>query len=218
MKRLLLTLLLFLFVTGNILLLASPCVKSGVKVSPAKLVITIEDYPEKEINYKVKVTNPYSYDIRVSSRVIHPYDLTENYMRIPDLSWVKFLPETLDVPAKSYKEFEVLIDVPENEKTLHYNESWEVWVFVIPKILSGASGGTAIRVQLGVKLFIHTPTGTMGMQKPQSLYLLVGIILGLVVVTTVFFIIKKKEAVKADRKAIFYCRNKENSKFKNNKF
>lgn len=207
-KRLTLTFLLFLFVAGNILLLASPCVRSGVSVSPAKLYITIEEYPLKEIHYKVRVTNPFSYDIRASTRVTNPFDLKAGYMRIPDLSWIKILPETLDIPAKSNKEFEVIIDIPEKEKTLHYNESWEAWVIVTPIPLSaGGSGGVVFQVQLAARLFIHTPTGTMA-QTPIGLYLLIGIIGGFVILITFSSILKKKRTANIDKTAIFYYKKK----------
>jgi len=216
-KRLTLTFLLFLFVVGNILLLASPCVRSGYSVSPAKLFITIEDYPLKEIHYKFEVGNPYSYDVRASTRVVNPFRLDENYTRIPDLSWIKIIPETLDISRKSCKEFEVIIDIPEKEKTLHYNESWEAWVIVTPRPLSGEkSAGVLIQVQLAVKLFIHTPTGTMGTQAPLGLYLLIGIIGGFVILITFSSIIKKKRTENLDRAAIFYVKKKENDTHKKN--
>jgi len=199
-KRLILIFLLILFVAGNIFLCVSPCVKGDVKASPAKLTITIDDYPEKEIHYKIKVTNPYSYDLKTTARAIHPWDLTDNYMRIPDLSWIKTLPETFDIPAKSYKEFEVILDIPKNEKILHYNESWEAWILIIPNRQIGIMDGTgvAMQIQLAVRLFIHTPTDTMETQTPLGLYLLIGIIGGFVMLV-VSSILKKKRTVNVDK-------------------
>lgn len=217
MKRLTLTFLLFLFVVGNILLLAAPCVRSGVSLSPAKLYINIEEYPLKEIHYKIMVTNPFSYDIRAPSRVINPFSLKEGYTRIPDLSWIKILPETLDVPARSNKEFEVILDIPEKEKTLHYNESWEAWVIVEPRPLSDKkSASILIQVQLVVRLFIHTPADTMETQTPLGLYLLIGIIGGFVILIIFSSILKKKNTVNLDKKAIFYYKKKENDAHRKN--
>ncbi|UCD14080.1 MAG: hypothetical protein JSW60_01305 [Thermoplasmatales archaeon] len=210
MRRLILLLFLFLFVAGNILLVATPRVKSGIQVSPAKLYITIEDYPEKEIHYKIKITNPFSREITASAEVIHPYGMEENYTRIPDLSWVKLLPETLDTPAHSYNEIEVLVDIPENKKTLHCNESWETWVVVTPRLRS-ILGGTLLQIQLAVKLFIHTPKRTITsgtLPAPYILYPTFGFIICLIALFTTFFYIKKKRNIKADRPAIFYIKKK----------
>ena len=210
MKRTALVLLLFLFIVGNFLLLASPVVNGGVKLSPAKLIITMpEGYPEEEIQYKIKVTNPYSQDIEASSKAINPWDITENYARIPDLSWVKILPEKLTIPADSFKEFEVVIDIPESEKMPHYNESWEVWVLVIPKgPADRVKGGAVIQTQLAARLFIHTP-GTMKKQTPQNnLYLIVGIIIGFILIVAAVFYARKRRNIEADRAAIYYVKKK----------
>lgn len=208
MKRTALVLLLFLLIVGNFLLLASPVVKGGVKLSPAKLIITMpEGYPEEEIQYKIKVTNPYSQDIGASSKAINPWDITENYARIPDLSWVKILPENLIIPADSFKEFEVVIDIPESEKMLHYNERWEVWVLTIPKSAAGVKGGAVIQTQLAVRLLIHTP-GTMKQQTPQNPYLIVGIIIGFILIVAAVFYARKRRNIEADRAAIYYVKKK----------
>jgi hypothetical protein len=212
-RRLTLFIFLFLLVAGNIFLIASPGVRGGVKVSPAKLFITIEEYPEKEIQYKIKITNPFSQEITAYAEVIHPYEMEENYTRIPDLSWIKLLPETLDIPAHSYNEIEVLVDIPENKKMLHYNESWETWVLVAPRVKS-IWGGSVLQVQLAVKLFIHTPKGTMkswALPAPYILYPTIGVIICLIAFFTIFFYIKKKRTIKADRAAIFYVKKKDNS-------
>jgi len=216
-KRLILIFLLTLLVFGNILLCVSPCTKGEeVKVSPAKLTITIDDYPKKEIHYKIKVTNPYSYDLKTTTRVIHPWDLTDNYMMVPDLSWIKILPETFYIPGKSYKEFEVILDIPKNEKILHYNESWEAWIQIMPMRQIDTMNGTgvAMQIQYAVRLFIHTPTGAMETQKPVDSYLLIGIIGGFAMLIAVSFIIKKKRTVKEARTAIFYYKSKEKEDFK----
>lgn len=214
MKRQTLIFLLFLFLAGNIILLTSPCVKSGVKVSPAELIITIEDYPEKEIQYKIKVTNPFAWDITAYSKVIHPYDMKENYTTIPDLSWIEILPDTLDIPANSYKEFEVFINIPDNKKMLHYNQSWEVWIVVTPRLSSFSGGGALIQLQLAVRLLIHTPTGTMTswtLPAPYILYPILGIITCLMVLSAAFFYVNKKRNIKADKSAIFYVKKKKES-------
>ncbi len=209
MKRLITIFILFLLIAGNILLFASPLAKAGVSVSPGKLVIKMpEGYPKREIQYKIKVTNPYSKDIHASSRVIHPFELTEGFTRIPDKSWVQIIPETLDIPANSFKEFEVVINIPESEKTLHYNESWEVWALILPK-RHGTTGGAVIQIQLAVKLLVHTPTGEMTVQRSQEdTYLILGIIIGLIVLTTAYFYTRKKRNARVNRKAVYYVKKR----------
>ncbi|UCF12614.1 MAG: hypothetical protein JSW06_11380 [Thermoplasmatales archaeon] len=214
MKRQTLIFLIFLFLAGNIILLSSPCVKSGVKVSPAELIITIDDYPKKEIQYKIKVTNPFAWDIRVYSKAIHPYGKKENYTTIPDLSWIKILPVTLNIPANSYKEFEVFINIPEDKKMLHYNENWEVWVVVTPRLTSFSGGGALIQLQLAVRLLIHTPTDTMISWTPLAPYILypiLGIIISLMILSAVFLYVKKKRNIKDDKSAIFFVKKKKES-------
>ena len=209
-KRLTLAFLLFILLAGNISLLTSPCVRGGVEVSPAKLYIDIEEYPLKEIHYKVKVDNPFPYDIKASTKVINPFKLYENYTRIPNLSWIKIIPEKLVVPGNSYKEFEVILDVPEKEKTLHYNESWEAWVIVEPRSTSGSEKGSiTIQLQLAVKLLIHNPSGRMKTQTPLAIYLIIGIIGGFVILLTFFSILKKKQTINVNKTAVFYFKDKE---------
>jgi len=213
-KKLISIFLLILFLAGNILLLTSPSVKSAVKASPGLLHVYIEEYPEKEIHYKIKVSNPFNYDIEVSARSSHPYHINETYAKIPNLSWIKIVPESMEIPAKSSKEFEIIIDIPENERPLHYNKSWESRVIITPKNTQEAT--IVIQVQLAVKIFIHTPTGQMNEQTPLSLYIFIGIIGGFVILITVSFIFKKKRTVNMDRTAIFYYKKKEKDNHKKN--
>jgi hypothetical protein len=210
-KRLTLSFILILYIAGNIILLASPCVKSGVKVSPAELIITIEEFPEKEIQYKIKITNPYASDVHATVQAKHPYEISENYTNIPDLSWVKILPDSLYVPAKSSKEFEVLIDIPENEKTIHNNKSWETWIIVTPEIITGTKSSVVIQVQLGVKLFIKTPTGmetSRTILAPYIMYPMLGVIAFLIIFIMTFYHIKNKRNAMANDNAIFYFKKK----------
>jgi hypothetical protein len=54
--------------------------------------------------------------------------VTEGYSNIPDLSWIKVTPNPLSIPANPNGYFAIEIVIPEKEKTLHYDESWEVYV------------------------------------------------------------------------------------------
>lgn len=215
-RRLKSLVIIFLLVTVNILLITSPIVKSGVKVSPAKLIITIEEYPEKEIQYKIKITNPYSQEITASLEVKHPYEIEENYSQIPDLSWVKVYPESLVIPSDSYEEIEVIVDIPEDKKTIHNNEKWEAWVIVTPRLKS-VLGGMALQMQLAVKLFIHTPESKMtswSLPAPYIFYPILGAILFLTALFLTIFLIKKKRNINPNKAAIFYIKKKKENESK----
>lgn len=210
MRRLKLLILIFLLVAGNILLITSPIVKSGVKVSPAKLIITIEEYPDKEIQYKIKITNPYPQDITTSLEIKHPFEIKENYTRIPDLSWIKVIPESLDIPSDSSKEIEVIVDIPEDKKMLYNNEKWEAWVIVTPRIKS-IFGGMVLQMQLAVKLFIHTPKSTVtswNLPAPYIIYPVFGAILFVIALFLTIFYLNKKRNIKPNKANIFYIKKK----------
>ncbi len=216
MRRLKSLILIFLLVAGNILLITSPTVKSGIKVSPAKLIITIEEYPEKEIQYKIKITNPYPQDITASLGLNHPFEIEENYTRIPDLSWIKVFPESLDIPSNSFKEVEVIVDIPEDKKTLHNNEKWEAWVIITPRLKS-VLGGMVLQMQLAVKLFIHTPKTkevSWSLPTPYIIYPVFGAILCVILLFFTIFYFKKKSNIKPDRAAIFYVKKKKENESK----
>ena len=216
MRRLKLLIIIFLLVAGNIILITSPTVKSGVKVSPAKLIITIEEYPEKEIHYKIKITNPYPEDISTTLEIKHPFEIEENYTRIPDLSWIKVFPESIDIPSDSFKEIEVIVDIPEDKKTLHNNEKWEAWVIVTPRLKS-VLGGMVLQMQLAVKLFIHTPKTkevSWSLPAPYIIYPVFGAILCVIALFLTIFYFKKKRNIKPDRAAIFYVKKKKENKSK----
>lgn len=211
--------LLFFFIIATASLLIFPTVNAGVRVSPAKLVVTMENgYPKDGIQYKINITNPYSENITVSSRVINPFNLTANFTNIPDLSWVKVSSENLDIPAKSSKELVVFVDVPEGEKTRQYNKNWETWIQLTPEVYNNV-GGVAIQIQPTVKLFIHTPTGTATPDMPQFFYQLpaiTGIILVLAAIVLVFSYYKKKKSIQVNGEAMYYTKNKKNKDHKRN--
>lgn len=152
-----------------------------------------EGYPKEVIKYKIQVTNPYSYDVNASARVENPAigKLSDNYTFIPDLSWVKFVSETIYIPAGSSRFFELLIDIPDDEKPWHYNESWEAWV-VISSDRSGSSGDFLFKIELAVKLFINTPPGEKATMI-QNLYIILGIVVALIATSAAIFYVKKNK-------------------------
>jgi len=123
-----------LFLFGFILIFLPPTASSGgISIWPGKLTITMHtEYPEEEIRYEIEVNNLNQYDINVSATAENPalYNLKENYMFIPDLSWVSITPEILHIPSKESRFLEVNISIPDEEKPLYYDEHWHVCTVV----------------------------------------------------------------------------------------
>ena len=212
-----LTLILLLI----LLLSTSPDAKAvaSVSVSPAELHIEMSGgYPSYIPPGTLKVTNPYNTSIQVSAKVVSPWDLRENYITMPNLSWVNVSPQILDVPAKSSNVFNLSIQIPDNEKPLHYNESWEVWIYIIPYLSSDFNNtgqiGVGFQVQYMVRILIKTPPGEMGMQTPKDYYIFSIIFMLLIGIPIILFIVKNivtKKKIGADKKSTIFYFKKENS-------
>lgn len=215
-NRLLVILLFFFFIVGNIFVFTSQTAKAGVKASPAKLVITMPDgYPDEKIQYKIKVTNPYSENMTVISTIINPFKLASNYSNIPELSWIKISPEQLHVPPNSYGEVEVEIVIPEGEKNKQYNKQWEAWAYLTPKV-GGPDSTVSFQTQLAVRLFIHTPVGedsSKSMSSSPNFLILFGIIFGSLFLFILFKYLNNKKKSKYEPDTMFYV--KENKDHKN---
>ncbi len=197
--------------------------RESISAEPAKLTIEMGDkYPEETVNYNIRVTNTYSYDVEVLAKVINPLGLTKNYIKIPDLSWIDVNPKIINVPAYSSAEFEIIIKVPDEEKPFHYNESWEVWVLVTPHVPSEvddeSSVGTTFRIKYAIKVLISTPNGEKKLQSPQNLYIFLAGLIGFIVLAAIYFYVKGKRKIESNRAAIFYVKKKENGIHKNKKF
>lgn len=208
--------LLFFLIIGNITLFITPDVKGNVKLEPAELIISMpEGYPKEDIQYKIRVTNRYSFNITASTRIVHPFngDFIEGYTRIPDLSWVKIEPEILFIPAKESRDFLLHITIPESKKQLHYNESWEIWVIVLPKTSKkGSSSNTttvSFQMQLASRVLINTPPGEKKLELPQNFYLiLLGSIIGFAMLAVVYFYVNKRRRILDRRAAMFYVKSR----------
>lgn len=221
MRRIKTLFLVSLFLLGSTLIFSSPPVLSGgISIWPGKLTITMpEGYPEEEIRYEIEVDNLNSYDINVSAEIENPslHYLKKDYTFIPDLSWVSTTPEILYIPAYESRFLEVIITIPNEEKPLHYDERWEVWVVISEA--KDQSPGTIISIELAVKLFINTPPEKARQQIPQTLYLIMlSIIVGLIAVATFVFYAKKRERITyKKRPAILYFKKKKGGGSRNNR-
>ena len=207
--------LILLLILNMTLFVASTAKAAGVSVAPAKLTIEMNNgYPTEDIEYNIEVTNPYSYDIQASERVILPWDLNENYMVIPDLSWLSVSPETIDIPARSSNEFGINLEIPDEEKPLHFNESWEAWILIIPHLPPVAKTGQVgidISTRYAIRILIKTPPEEQKMETPQTFFIFLIGLVGFIVLSFVYFFVRRRRIL-ANRAAIFYIKKKNGKK------
>jgi len=170
-----------------------------------------EGYPSYVPKTSIKVTNPYDFDIQAHAKAIVPWNLRANYVVIPDLSWIDISPQILDIPARSSNVFEISIKIPENEKPNCYNQSWEVWIYIIPYVPPTENAGQIgvdIHVQYNVRILIKTPPGETNMQTSKDLYNFLIIFVVFIGISIILFIVKKiknRRIVEANKKAnVFY--------------
>ena len=209
MKKIIVMFLVFL-----ILFTSFSVVASGIKIWPGKHSITINRwYSEgEEVDHpRIQVTNTESYGINVSVSIDNPHvnTLSGGYSQIPDLSWVKVVPEVLYLPGGSSDFVEVFIEVPESEQSLYYNEKWEALVVFTPPMEPG--GGVNVQLELAVKLFIKTPEGEVAEIQPT--HILLFFFISLVILYLAYIFIKKKKS----SEAIFYFKKKKRGGSGNNK-
>lgn len=212
------TIFLLFVLIGALFISISICASSGgISAWPAKLTIRMNgEFPEKEIEYKIYVQNLNQYAINASARIENPpeYYLNKTYTFIPDLSWIKIKQNTSYLSARQTTSFDVLIDIPDKEKSLHYNERWEVLV-VVAGIRYGSppTNVTFINTEIGVKIIIITPERE-NMQTPyNSTFIIVPIVVIFTIfVAFVFLTKKKKRVIHKKTPSLFYFKQR---KFKN---
>lgn len=192
MRRVAITFLVLLTLLSISLIPIS--VQGSISLWPAKLNMSISEYPSEEIQYnKIRITNPHNYEIQVVSDIQNPSldNLIDSYSYIPNLSWVKVSPNLLTIPANSYDYFTLTVDIPEDEKPLHLNEKWEVHLLVCRKIGSN-DGNLIINLKLTSKILIHTPSDIKDQQVLYNPILILFIIGGAITFASVFLYIRKK--------------------------
>jgi hypothetical protein len=102
---------------------------------------------------------------------------------------------------------EVIIDIPDKEKPLHYNERWEIWIIISESYDQSSDTGAFIQTELVAKFFIITPSVTENTQTLQFLFfILIAII---VVITVCFLFIKKQKRIpREDKQITFYFKKR----------
>ena len=203
MKKTIVLILIFLILFTSFSFTA----QAGIKIWPGKIRIEMNKWfdDEKEITQPIQITNPYSHGVNVTSKVENPSlkAITERYSPIPDTSWIKASPENLYIPPKSSDNFFIILNIPEDQQELYYNEKWETGVVISSDIPLGPSGGGMnFELEIAVKLFIITPKSkTEGF---QYYYFFFFIFLVFIVLMISSYIKKKKEKLSS----IYYFKNK----------
>jgi hypothetical protein len=192
-----LTIILFFSIISNV-------AKGGFKIWPGKLTITMNEWFDKweENKYnKIYITNPYSYSINVTVHVDHPSfeAISDGYSRIPDLSWVKVAPESLNLSPQSSEPVEIIIEVPKDEQSNHFNEKWETWVVFNSNLYPSGLGGMIFKLDLSVKLFINTPKSEFKGAQYLPILLFFFILVITVLIFTFYFKKKKGYLIKNNK-------------------
>jgi len=198
MKKVIITILIFVFLSINFFIPA----QASLRLVPGKLTITMEGgYTKEAVTYPIYATNPWTYGVNASARIENPSasDLSDGYTLIPDLSWITVKKEKIYIPPKATVKFEVVLDIPENQKPLQYNKNWETWVAISndePKSVSG--GGTEFKVELAVKILINTPKDN-NLVAAQPFYFIIVFIVPIVVTCALIFYSKKRHIARNNK-------------------
>ena len=97
--------------------------KGGIKVNYTKVVV--ENLPigqkislSKIANYPLKITNKFKRPLDMVLSVIKPQETWDDFLPVPEVSWIKLQQELVTVPAQTTCELEVNIILPDDEKLL----------------------------------------------------------------------------------------------------
>jgi hypothetical protein len=187
-------LVIMVFILSFLLMHFSTPVKASLAIIPGKLTITMpEGFPKETITYYIYAKNPYSYGVNGSARIENPpvERLPEGYTQIPDLSWVTVKPDKVFIPPGETGKFEILIDIPEDQKPSQYNKKWETWATITnDQPGDGIENGASIKVELTVRLLINTPSSDKAIVVQPS-YVVIILITAVIVSFIVIFYSKK---------------------------
>ncbi len=181
--------------------------QGGIKIWPGKINVEINEWYEEgqEIKTLIYITNPYSYGVNVTSKIVNPElkVITKRYSPIPDISWVNTIPEQFYLAPETTRELEVVINIPEDQQELSFNKRWETGVIISSDIPLGSSSGMNFQLELAVKLYIITPDSDV--EKSQYFYILLFLIfLSIIIYISSSYVKKKKEKLRT----LYYFKNK----------
>jgi hypothetical protein len=209
LKKISALLIMFLFFSINMFAFSSFSVNGGISLWPGKLTIDISEYPESGVRYnKICITNPYDYDVIVTSEILNPPydDIDAGYSNIPDLSWIEISPDDLTVPANSQSCYSLGIIIPEDKKSLHDNEKWEVWVRFFKK--PGAQTGIVFNIKLATKIFIHTPESSEQRAPNDDPLIFLLIFVGLLIFVVAYLFFRRRVFAGSDKRAVYYVKKR----------
>jgi hypothetical protein len=213
-KKKFLVFALTLLLVGGFFLIITPSVSSGgISIWPPDMTININSWDyEEEIRPRIQVNNlnPFEIDVIVTAKNPNIRDRKANFNDIPDLSWVKFEPEKIIIPPHGSKSVYVSLSIPEEERPKHSGENWEVWLSVIQLRNESAENPSLFRIELISKCFIRTPPKTATSEFPQFPFLVLLLIIGGFVVSTIIsYISKRRKAINMNKSAVFYLKKRE---------
>lgn len=197
-----------LFLLGSFFYLLSVSVSSdGISVWPPSVTVNMKDvFPKEEIEFKIQVDNFYAKDINVSAKIENqiPYHLKDGYTDIPNLSWIKVTSDIFNISAKQSKILEVTINVPDEEKSRHYNERWEACV-VVSEI---KDEHTTISTEYAIVIYIQTPEK----EKMQNFdtFLLLFITIGFIALAVCILYLRNRKKIFTSKKPNFFYFKKKN--------
>ena len=127
-------------------------------------------------------------------------------------SWIKIEPSVIYIPPHTSDSFEVVIVVPEDMQSKHFNEKWEAWAVFNSNLFPGGQGGMNFKVELAVKLFINTPKGEASFSR--YLPIILFLFFSFFVVSVIFILVRKKKNYLINNakpnSSLFFYRKKRN--------
>lgn len=215
MKRILFLFIISLFFTGGIIFILCPSVSAGgISIWPPKITVNIGNWNyQQNIHQKIEVNNLNSFDINVTATVANPfsYRITENYINIPELSWIKVVPETIFIPAQRTGYVEVYITIPEDEREKYFNQQWESWVIFSEVKDASEENPSLFLINLATKFFIISPKGESKSNVfvfPFLISILFSIGIGYIIFKIAYSFKKQKYSPKNLKTTMFYFRKK----------
>lgn len=145
------------------------------KLAPAHINVTIEGDLQSvgdEVAQRIRMTNERDVPVDATVIVEKPSKVTENYTAIPDISWIKIVPDKLHIPANSVGYANIYINIPPTEE--NYNKSWEALITATQLPNEGESINIALSARMKINVASIESIGDKSIM--PYLYGLVGVI------------------------------------------
>jgi len=206
--------LVSIFLLESITILLSTCSSAGgIAVWPPDITVDMGNkFPEGEIKFNIQVSNRYTNDINILASIENqiPHHLRGDYTNFPDLSWITITPNDFILPGMQSKILEVTITIPDEEKSLHYNERWEACIV----IAENKDTDSVIAVEYAIEIYTKTPERAELPISNALLFFLGAVGAIAVVAVCISYIRRRKTAVAEKNVAFYFKKRKEKNKEK----